>query len=86
MLTPSKGRAMSEEIGPATVREFESVEDIWPVVDAWAGEYGYRTKELSETSRLYQRGAIYSWLAHPWKVRISRDATQVRVEAWLNLS
>ncbi len=64
-----------------TVREFNYRGDLWPLVDAWASETGYRLVKQEDSGRLYRKGG---WLLMaPAFLEIRQDRGKVRLEAWV---
>ena len=64
-----------------TIIEFAGASDIWPVVDKWAGENGYRLKESGDAERLYQKGV--GFLVAPMMLKIRRQDQSIHLEAWV---
>lgn len=69
------------DVGGRTVREFDSPQDVWAIVDAWAEREGYRCKEEGAGYRLFQRGL--NLLAVPRNVLITWTGSSYRLEAWV---
>lgn len=68
-----------------TIRDISCDNPVWPVVDTWALEAGYRLKEtfLGANRRLYQKGHGF-WVA-PMMLDISDDDGAVHIEAWVRV-
>ena len=67
-----------------TVIEFRSDTDIWPVIDTWASDNGFRLKVPGDTERLYQKGV--GFLVAPMMLNVKRDHQKIRMEAWINVN
>ncbi|BCR04232.1 hypothetical protein DESUT3_13010 [Desulfuromonas versatilis] len=64
-----------------TVCEFVRKAELWPLVDAWSGETGFRLWREEGDRRIYRKGA---WLlTAPAFVEISQRQGRVRIEAWV---
>ena len=68
-------------MGRRTVRDFAVKEDIWPIVEEWAKETGYRLKESDQSRRLYQKG--HGILVAPMMLEVSQTEEGVHLEAWI---
>ena len=75
---------MSRKLKGRTVRKFLSLENIWPRVDAWAAQTGYRLIEQDQVSRLYQRDAGLG--VAPQKVKLTAMPGVYTLEAWVGLT
>ena len=64
-----------------TIRDFSAKEEIWPVVEGWAKETGYRLRESEQSQRLYQKG--HGILVAPMMLKISQTEEKVHLEAWI---
>jgi len=64
-----------------TTVSFHHDGDIWPVVDKWAGENGYRRKEPDSTGRTYQKGI--GFLVAPMMLKVSMHNQETMIEAWI---
>ncbi len=64
-----------------TVREFTYQADLWPLVDAWAAETGFKLRSEEGGRRTYRKGI---WLlTAPAFVEICHEKRTVRIEAWV---
>lgn len=64
-----------------TVREFVYMAEIWPLIDTWAAESGFKLKRSEGTRRLYRKGC---WpLMAPAFVEIQQDKGRVILETWV---
>jgi hypothetical protein len=75
---------MSRKLKGRTVRKFLSTENIWPKVDAWAAQTGYRLIEQDQVSRLYQLGASLGFA--PQRVKLTAMPGVYTLEAWVGLT
>lgn len=64
-----------------TELRFGSATDIWPVVEKWAGENGYKQKEASGPEKLYQKGS--GLLIAPMMLKIRSENQATTLEAWI---
>ncbi len=64
-----------------TVREFIYNAELWPLVDIWAAETGFRLLQDEASRRLYQKGR---WpLMAPAFLEIRHEKGKVTLEAWV---
>jgi len=75
---------MSRKLKGRTVRKFLSTENIWPKVDTWAAQTGYRLIEQDQVSRLYQCGASLGFA--PQRVKLTAMPGVYTLEAWVGLT
>lgn len=71
--------ASRKDISGRTVREFESSENVFDIVDAWSRENGYELVEAAE-HRLYQKG--HNLAVMPMMLSIRPAGGRYRLEAW----
>ena len=64
-----------------TIVDFEVAGDLWPYLEAWAGQHKYVLKASQGSMRRYQRGTGL-WVA-PMMVEVAQDGTHVHLEAWV---
>lgn len=66
--------------------EFRAGADLWPVVESWAAEQGYRLQPADgQPGRLYQKGT--GFLVAPMMLRIDQQPDgQVRLDAWIRVN
>ncbi len=65
-----------------TTLRFNSTADIWPTVEKWAGENGYKLKESNGPERSFQKGS--GFLVAPMKLTIRFENQEVNLEAWIS--
>lgn len=65
-----------------TSRNFPCKSDPWPMVETWALETGFRLCREEAGKRLYRKGGGWLLMA-PSFVEISRQGTELAVEAWV---
>lgn len=64
-----------------TVREFIYNADLWPLVDAWAAETGFRLRQSDDSRRLYRKGC---WpLMAPAFLEVRHENGRVALETWV---
>lgn len=64
-----------------TVREFVCKAEIWPLVDVWATETGFRLMRSEGARRLYRKGR---WpLMAPSFIEIHQEKGRVLLESWV---
>lgn len=66
-----------------TTRALRFQGDIWPIVDQWAAQNGYKLVGTDQASRTYQRGVGF-WVA-PQMCRIGWSGAGYVLEAWVYL-
>lgn len=66
--------------GKRTTRSFQFNGDIWPIVEAWVAENGYRMKSNNTDERIYQKGGF--WVS-PRILKIQSANGQTHLEAWV---
>jgi hypothetical protein len=65
-----------------TVREFNYNAELWPLVDVWAAETGFRLLQSEVSRRLYRKGR---WpLMAPAFLEIRHEKGRVTLETWVN--
>jgi len=64
-------------INRRTVRQFQTTDDVWGIVDNWASQRGYQIVEQNQNSRHYTCKKIRN-------VRIEAGGQGFVLEAWLN--
>jgi len=64
-----------------TVREFTYRGDLWPLVDAWVAETGYRLEQQEDGHRLYRKG--FPLVMAPSMVEITEQKGRVTLQAWV---
>ena len=64
-----------------TTLRFDSTGDIWPVVEKWANENGYRQKESVGHEKLYQKGV--GFFVAPMMLKVRHENQETNVEAWI---
>lgn len=67
-----------------TTRTFRYDNEIWPVLEKWAKENGFRLKSSSKSERLYQKGDGI-WVA-PMMLSVEQIGKEVTLEAWVRLN
>jgi hypothetical protein len=65
-----------------TTLRFSSAADIWPVVEKWAGENGYKQKEANGPEKSYQKGS--GILVAPMKLKVRQENQETNIEAWIS--
>ncbi len=60
---------------------FPYSESIWPTVEKWAVENGFKPVFQSSTERIFQKGV--GFLVAPMMLSISQKREEVRGEAWI---
>jgi hypothetical protein len=64
-----------------TVREFTYRGDLWPLVEAWANETGFRLLQQEDSGRVYRKGG---WLLMaPAFLEIHQRQGRVTLAAWV---
>ncbi len=66
-----------------TTLSFPQSGDLWPVVEAWAAENGYKLKENQGAERLYQNGM--GFLRAPMMLKVATVQDQTHLEAWIRV-
>jgi hypothetical protein len=83
---PLRSRAEPDNEGkPETKRishDFITDSDIWPLIDAWTVEKGFKILEVAGTRRLYRKRGGFSH--PPIMFFISSDEDEVHFEAWVS--
>jgi hypothetical protein len=64
-----------------TERTFPMPENLWPTVEAWAAEKGYRCKESTGTDRTFQKGV--GFLVAPMMLQLTEQNGSVTMQAWI---
>lgn len=64
-----------------TTLRFVRASDIWPVVDKWANENGYRQKGSQGQQKLYQKGV--GFLVAPMMLEVRQENQEISIEAWI---
>ncbi|NIQ94842.1 MAG: hypothetical protein GWO11_03750 [Desulfuromonadales bacterium] len=64
-----------------TTREFIFNGDLWPLVDRWAAEAGFKTVAKEKNRRLFQRGIPV--VMAPTMVEVRRRKAEVGLQAWV---
>jgi hypothetical protein len=67
-----------------TVRDFGAPGDIWPMVDGWAQEAGFKLRETNGPTRVYQKGT--GLLVAPTMLTVTQQGPNVHLETWLKIS
>ena len=67
----------AQKRGTLTVRQFQTTDDVWDIVDNWASQCGYQIVEQNQNSRHYTCKKIRN-------VRIEAGGQGFVLEAWLN--
>ena len=65
-----------------TTLRFNSATDIWPTVEKWAGENGYKPMGSAGPERSYQKGT--GLLVAPMKLNIRQENQETNLEAWIS--
>ena len=65
-----------------TTIQFDTNGDIWPVVERWASDNGYRPKQSNGHERLYQKGT--GFLVAPMMLKVRHAGQETNVEAWIS--
>lgn len=65
-----------------TTIQFQHDGDVWPIVEKWASENGYRKIEALGTERTYQKGI--GFLVAPMMLKVSHDEKRTSIEAWIS--
>ncbi len=60
---------------------FRSAGDIWPVVNKWAGENGYKLKQSAGQERVFQKGI--GFLVAPMMLKVKQENQETIIEAWI---
>jgi len=72
---------MEVEVKGRTVRKFNYNSDLWPLVDAWAAETGFRLQLSNDSRRLYRKGR---WpLMAPAFLEVRHEKGRVTLETWV---
>lgn len=67
-----------------TKSEFPYIKDnFWNLVETWAQENKFKSKQSTDLYRLYERGGWWSWNAHP-SVMIEWKDGKVSMDCWIN--
>ena len=64
-----------------TIIRFSSTGDVWPVVEKWANENGYKPKESAGQERTYQKGV--GFLVAPMMLKVRHENQETNIEAWI---
>jgi len=64
-----------------SILRFDTNDDVWPIVESWARERGYREKTRGENWRRYQQG--YGMLVLPKMVEVRQDGATVEIQGWI---
>jgi hypothetical protein len=64
-----------------TVLRFSHTGDIWPIVEGWARQNGYRQKEAAGPERVYQKGV--GFLVAPMMLKVRYEKQEANIEAWV---
>ena len=67
-----------------TTLKFHHEGNVWPVVEKWASENGYRQKEALGTERTYQKGV--GFLVAPMMLRVRNDNQETMIDAWIRVN
>jgi len=67
-----------------TTVTFQYEGNIWPIVEKWASENGYRQKNAQGTERTYQKGV--GFLVAPMMLKIRSENQETTVEAWIRVN
>jgi hypothetical protein len=68
-------------VNKRTTIKFPWEGDIWPIIDAWAGENGYRPKSALGAERTYQKGT--GFLVAPMMLKVKQDKQETEIQAWI---
>jgi len=60
---------------------FHSAGDIWPVVNKWAVEHGYKLKESAGKECVFQKGT--GFLVAPMMLKVKQENQETIIEAWI---
>ena len=60
---------------------FQSANSIWPAVEKWAGENGYKPVSQAGNERTFQKGV--GFLVAPMMLRLAQNGDAVTGEAWI---
>jgi len=64
-----------------TILRFKSAGDIWPIVNRWASQNGYKLKQSVGRECLFQKG-IGFWVA-PMMLKVKQENQETIIEAWV---
>lgn len=64
-----------------TFIEFDYSGDVWPIIESWAKENGYRAKGANGATRLFQKGI--GFLAAPMMLSAEASSGHVQIQAWV---
>lgn len=64
-----------------TIISFDVNTDIWPVINQWANENGYKKKEESGSPVLFQKGV--GFLVAPMMFQVHIENQRVHIETWV---
>jgi hypothetical protein len=67
-----------------TIVKFHYVGNVWPTVEKWANENGYRQKDAVESERTYQKGV--GFLVAPMMLKIKIESQETIMEAWIRVN
>ena len=60
---------------------FQSGNSVWPTVEKWAGENGYKPVSQDGSERTFQKGV--GFLVAPMMLRLAQNGDVVTGEAWI---
>ena len=83
LLTCVEGLIMRRFKG-RTTREFQLSENVWGILDRWAGMKKYKLVNQDENSRTYRRRGFRTTVMIP-KVQITSTGSNYRLEAWMTV-
>lgn len=63
-----------------TIRDFNVSSSIWPTVDEWAKQTGFRLKKSEDSRRLYMKGGLF---AVPVLIEVQQQGEHIHFEAWV---
>ena len=63
---------------------FQHEGNIWPTVERWASDNGYRQKNAQDTERTYQKGV--GFLVAPMMFKIRSENQETTAEAWIRVN
>jgi hypothetical protein len=67
-----------------TTLRFSSAVDVWPVVQTWAAEQGYKLKGSAGNECTFQKGV--GFLVAPAMLRVKQEGGVIDLEAWIRIN
>jgi len=67
-----------------TTLRFSSAIDVWPVVQTWAAEQGYKLKGSAGNECTFQKG--FGFLVAPTMLRVKQEGGVTDLEVWIRMN